>query len=160
MLAALLVRNIYIQVKFFVLIFNLILLLSPMESSSATTPLPPGTPPPVPPGPSVVASGPVAATVASGSGDATERRKWKKMTAAECKTAGIDVDPIFQYIMEDLYPIFKVDIQTPVGGEKREDYVNRTLFPLVNAKFDIEGPNGYHTGDFKDVRQSRCTPFH
>ncbi|KAJ7904134.1 hypothetical protein B0H13DRAFT_1881706 [Mycena leptocephala] len=121
-----------------------------MESSSATTPLPPGTPPPVPPGPSVVASGPVAATIASGSGDATERRKWKKMTAAECKTAGIDVDPIFQYIMEDLYPIFKVDIQMLVSGEKREDYVNRKLFPLVNAKFDIEGPNSYHTGDFKD----------
>jgi hypothetical protein len=81
------------------------------------------------------------------------------MTAAECKTAGIDVDPIFQYIMEDLYPIFNVDIQTLVNGEKREDYVNRKLFPLVNAKFDIEGPNGYHTGDFKDVRQSPCTPF-
>jgi hypothetical protein len=59
-------------------------------------------------------------------------------------------DPIFRYVVDILVPCCVED--TAAGKVAvRAEYVKTTLWPMVNEKFQISGPNGYNVANFMVV---------
>ncbi|KAK7063443.1 hypothetical protein R3P38DRAFT_3164446 [Favolaschia claudopus] len=136
---------------------------APAPPASTPPPLPPPNPPPPAPAPPASTSPPPPPSnppppenpLTSPAPQAPDtRRVWKKMTKAEAKAAGYTEDPIYTYIISDIYPLFKAakDAQTIVGNV--QDYVRRNLFPQVNQKFGVDGASGYNTGAFVESMYS------
>ena len=76
------------------------------------------------------------------------RPVWQKQTAKQLKQNNLDADPIFAFIVDNLYPVYReAEMEQKIGGT-RESYVKVHLFPIIDKEFDISGPNGYNTGAF------------
>ncbi|KAJ6501319.1 hypothetical protein DFH09DRAFT_1289720 [Mycena vulgaris] len=101
-----------------------------MESPTAPpAPPPPGTPP--------------------APGTPPPRPIWKKMTKAEARAIGLTEDPIYEYIMTNVWPLYE-DAKATIQGSKKA-YVSSELYAMVDTEFDIGGPNGYNIDAFKEA---------
>jgi hypothetical protein len=63
-------------------------------------------------------------------------------------------DEITKYLRDVCYP--KIAQWEASKGDKdkrtRKDFIEQTIYPDVDGKFDISGPNGFKIQDFQDVR--------
>ncbi|KAJ7690601.1 hypothetical protein B0H16DRAFT_1486898 [Mycena metata] len=76
---------------------------------------------------------------------------WEKMTAAQARKVGLKKDPIYEFIIDELYPQFVKDLDAGLKApETVEKYVTRVLFPLADAKFSLTAGR-YNTGMFQDT---------
>ncbi|KAF8164175.1 hypothetical protein K438DRAFT_1984874 [Mycena galopus ATCC 62051] len=80
----------------------------------------------------------------------TGTRIYKKMTKAELRTAGLDQDPIFEYTMTELLPLFEAKAQEPGSGGTLIQYAKGKLFDQIAAALDL-GAQGYNFGAFKET---------
>ncbi|KAF8143179.1 hypothetical protein K438DRAFT_1783988 [Mycena galopus ATCC 62051] len=120
-----------------------------MSSNSA------GTPPPISDstsagGDSTAGSLPPAITpiVPTTASTSPERPIWQKKTANQLKQEKLDADPIYAFVIDELYPIYReAELGKTIDGTK-ETYVKVKLFPIIDQEFSISGPNGYSTGPF------------
>ncbi|KAF8135933.1 hypothetical protein K438DRAFT_1786693 [Mycena galopus ATCC 62051] len=75
---------------------------------------------------------------------------YKKMTKAELHAAGLAEDPVFDYAITKLLPLFEAKVQEPDSGGKLVKYVKGDLFDLIAADLDL-GTKGYNLGAFKNT---------
>ncbi|KAF8144830.1 hypothetical protein K438DRAFT_1992392 [Mycena galopus ATCC 62051] len=75
---------------------------------------------------------------------------YKKMTKAELHAAGLAEDPVFEYTITKLLPLFETKAQEPDSGGKLVKYVKGDLFDLIAAELDL-GTKGYNLGAFKNT---------
>ncbi|KAF8169597.1 hypothetical protein K438DRAFT_1983201 [Mycena galopus ATCC 62051] len=80
----------------------------------------------------------------------TGTRIYKKMTKAELRTAGLDQDPIFEYTMTELLPLFEAKAQELGSGGTLIQYAKGKLFNQIAAALDL-GAQGYNFGAFKET---------
>ncbi|KAJ6607953.1 hypothetical protein B0H10DRAFT_2227274 [Mycena sp. CBHHK59/15] len=73
---------------------------------------------------------------------------YKKMTKAELKVAGLAEDPIFEYAMTRLLPLFEAKAQEPDSSGKLIHYIKGELFDLIATDLDLAA-KGYNLGAFK-----------
>ncbi|KAJ6591404.1 hypothetical protein B0H10DRAFT_2233274 [Mycena sp. CBHHK59/15] len=78
---------------------------------------------------------------------------YKKMTKAELKVAGLAEDPIFEYAMTRLLPLFEAKAQEPDSSGKLIHYVKGELFDLIATDLDLAA-KGYNLGAFKNTLYS------
>jgi hypothetical protein len=74
------------------------------------------------------------------------------MTKAEARAVGLTEDPIYEYVMANVWPLYEGAKATIQGSKKT--YVSSELYPMVDTEFDIGGPNGYNIDAFKEASQS------
>jgi hypothetical protein len=74
------------------------------------------------------------------------------MTKAEARAVGLTEDPIYEYVMANVWPFYEGTKATIQGSKKT--YVSSELYPMVDTEFDIGGPNGYNIDAFKEASQS------
>lgn len=73
------------------------------------------------------------------------------MLKAEQAKQGLQEDPITEFTMMELLPRFeKALLEDSIKGT-RKDWIIDHLFPAINEKFGIDGPNGYNVSKFQEV---------
>ncbi|KAJ6520558.1 hypothetical protein C8R45DRAFT_1066878 [Mycena sanguinolenta] len=76
----------------------------------------------------------------------SQRPPWQKLTARQLKEKNLGADPIYEFIISDVYPLYReAELGKKIQGT-RETYTKQHLFPIVDKQFDISGPKGYDTG--------------